>query len=1292
MKHFFLFFFFLLTILNSGFAQRLEDLEKQSREKFSQSQFLDARPLAERALGLSLKKYGPKHPGYLKNLLLLARIDEKLGNYSMAEEGMLNALNIVEKSRGSESLAYAGTADNLATLYDVMGQYSEAEELYLKALSIREKLLGKTHPDYGQSLNGLALLYMDLHRYNEAAQLLVETEKIVKTKIGTKNEIYAVVLNNLGGVYLKTGEVKKAETTMLQTRTLTKEILGENHPLYGTTLNNLGLFYTQLGKFEEAEPLLLESLKIAERTFGKNHSVYAGRLLGMAQVYKDLHLYDKSLILCEQAISIFLIKQEKSHPDFSAYLNTLAIIHQGVGNYSKADSVYDEIGKTIVKLNLKGTILEATFEDNRGGLYKEWGKYDLAENAYLKGKRIREKQIGPKHPSYAKSLQGLAGVYLNMGKYDKIESLCLEAMGIYEKTYGPSSDPYLETYRVLANYYREVGAYMRAERTFHTNLSLVDKYRGKESLRYANLLNDFALFYDEMGNYSEAEKLLIEASRLDEKIVGTEHSLYIGTLTNLGNLYSKMGRDEEATKTYEEAYSIGKKVYGDQSTHLAVTMQNLAYSFAKQRKYEKAVEYSLEAVRTFQTVIGSNSIPYAESLEQLAGLREKMGEFDKAIELYERSLAIKEKVLGKNHPDFAISMSNYSGLLLKLKEYEKVEVLYKQAHEILAGYYGPNHPNVAAIMENRAKFYWAQGKPELARHLLDSALTIERKHFSANLEYLSEGEKAKFFASNEASFEFGYNFGLSPYADHEFIQRIFNLALFQKSLLLRSEVQLRNAIRRENSPEVIEKYEELKRIKRKWSNVILQPISEQKEDPNSLFETSVQIEKELNKTLSGYFQPDIDWSDIQKKLGKRSAVIEFVHFLYYNGQNFTDSIMYAAFVVRKEDAFPHLVPLGWERELVGLFQNETYDQDFINSIYRGVRVPTSKGQDLSAYKGRINKFVWSPLDSFFQSTDTIYYAPSGFIHNLSFSAIPIGDKLLSDQYTLVRMNTTGDLVRKDIPLDNLTKGNIAAFGGLNYNLDNGQISRIAQKFLSDSNSGPRHFESISSRSRGDTWRYLKGTLDEVNLIDSLGDQKGWAISVLQGDEGLEDVVKTLTGGEAPDILHFATHGFYYSLPKGKIIPKNAYNEEKENASRYQVLENPLFRSGLVFAGANGKNRSAIGSDEVDDGILTAYEVSDLDLSKTRLVVLSACETGLGDIKGNEGVYGLQRGFKKAGVRYLLMSLWKVPDRETVEFMSFFYQRLLSKNSIVNSFHYAQASMKDKYPDQPYLWAGFVLME
>lgn len=237
----------------------------------------------------------------------------------------------------------------------------------------------------------------------------------------------------------------------------------------------------------------------------------------------------------------------------------------------------------------------------------------------------------------------------------------------------------------------------------------------------------------------------------------------------------------------------------------------------------------------------------------------------------------------------------------------------------------------------------------------------------------------------------------------------------------------------------------------------------------------------------------------------------------------------------------------------------------------------------------------------------------------------------------------------------------------------------------------RTINLLDEGTRGTKWDYLEWTKKEVNKIKLILDEKKIPAKLYTGENASEEAFKNECIMKSPSLILISTHGFFFPEPE-KDYEKMGISFQS-GMDKFTHFENPLLRSGLIFAGAN---RVWLGGKEikgVEDGILTAQEVSNLDLTNTELVVLSACETGLGDIKSGEGVYGLQRAFKSAGAKAIIMTLWSVPDKETVELMERFYSNLIEKNmSNYEALSEAQKYMRNKYPDEPYKWAAFVLME
>jgi CHAT domain-containing protein len=330
--------------------------------------------------------------------------------------------------------------------------------------------------------------------------------------------------------------------------------------------------------------------------------------------------------------------------------------------------------------------------------------------------------------------------------------------------------------------------------------------------------------------------------------------------------------------------------------------------------------------------------------------------------------------------------------------------------------------------------------------------------------------------------------------------------------------------------------------------------------------------------------------------------------------------------------------------------------------------------------------TWKPLEKSLSGINTVYFSPTGDLYKISFAGLPINDKqLLGDKYRLVQLNSTIALTDSSSVSTINPNDKLVLYGGIQYEADSASIRRAVLSSITNSLAKRTVPEDILRTSSPGDFLFLEQTEKEVNEIAKMGRTKKYEVVLANGINATEESLKALSGEQSPGILHIATHGFFFADPYlgGKEI-------RKTGRSPFQVSDNPLIRSGLALAGANNawRRKPVTG---VEDGILTAYEVSNMFLPATKLAVLSACETGLGDIQGSEGVYGLQRAFKMAGAENLVMSLWKVPDAESAEFMQEFYKNLFAGQGIHLAFYNAQNTLKNKYRNAPFKWAAWVLV-
>jgi CHAT domain-containing protein len=447
------------------------------------------------------------------------------------------------------------------------------------------------------------------------------------------------------------------------------------------------------------------------------------------------------------------------------------------------------------------------------------------------------------------------------------------------------------------------------------------------------------------------------------------------------------------------------------------------------------------------------------------------------------------------------------------------------------------------------------------------------------------------------------------------------------------------------------------------------------------------LERELVKRSAVFAEQKtlvrVTWRDVQKALGPDEAAVEFVRFRFHDGKKWTDTNYYAALIVTPQSTTaPTFVLLGDAKQIEGVPLVE-YQQ---RVRLRGT------GTCTALTEGSFYKALWLPLEAPLAGTKRVYLSPDGILNQISPGVVPASDgHLLMEKYHLRLVSSTKDLLREK------SKGgtnSAVLIGNPQFDLDEAQqraqlraLEKPEESKTLLATAAPVEGVASGLRSRDkeqETLPPLPGTKVELESVRSLLEKQRWQVEMYTGGSALKEVIERV---EHPRVLHVATHGFFLS------------NQERLRGRASSDLppgmEDPMVRSGLFFAGANPALAGKPSPGDLEDGVLTAYEGTGLNLQGTELVVLSACDTGLGQVKNGEGVFGLRRAFEEAGAQAVLMSLWSVPDQETQELMTLFYTKWLSGKDKYEALREAQLDerkvVKKRYgQDLPFYWGAFVL--
>lgn len=544
---------------------------------------------------------------------------------------------------------------------------------------------------------------------------------------------------------------------------------------------------------------------------------------------------------------------------------------------------------------------------------------------------------------------------------------------------------------------------------------------------------------------------------------------------------------------------------------------------------------------------------------------------------------------------------------------------------------------------------------------------IENKQYSILKDYYNECvyagmqayKKQQYYMPNSIFEEYqGKGLGelLSiTYADSNFDNGvIYNSLLFRKNAELSVSMSLSELIGGTTDSLLLKKYQRVESLRKAIRNTNADYIEDMGRilTLNEAASIAYRFEEEIRVTssyISDYVTSlNTKWQDVQASLNEKEIAIEFSQF-----KDINDKEQYAA-VLLKSIGAPLFIYIG--------------DKEKLQSVNR------EKGNYLS----NIYDIIWKPLEQFLYDVNTIYVSPDGELHKIPFEYAVTNEKMFLDKFKIIRVSTTRNILNKNTS-KNHGINNVVLYGGISYD-EIGNENNVGDSGFN------RGIVVNGVREAIEEINYLPGTLEEINNIKKSCIANKIRPQIYSGKSGTESSLKRKSK-EKMDILHIATHGYY--IPKTASVSAKTISHKDSLAISYEDLS--LLRTGIIMAGVNYYKRNDNSSEE-DDGLLTAYEISQMNLYNTDFVVLSACETGLGDISG-EGVYGLPRGFKKAGVGCIMMSLWKVDDGATKEFMSCFYDHYLSGKSKYQSLILAQKKVRShKYWEDPKYWASFVLLD
>ncbi len=818
--------------------------------------------------------------------------------------------------------------------------------------------------------------------------------------------------------------------------------------------------------------------------------------------------------------------------------------------------------------------------------------------------------------------------------YKSAEFLFKDAIRLYKAANMENSIENARAYSNLALLYVSWGKYTEADEWITSALNNWQKLE-PNGINTGVVLNNKGVLLKEQGKFDEAEILFNKAIEVHLSNKGKNNIGISLCLNNKAMLFALMGKYDEAIKFQNEAILGADSIVKKSSSNYIRLLTNLAFMYKGKKDYTLAEATYSNALKTRS---GGATSDKAQIQRGLAALYLEKGELTSASNYFEKAYSIFSQKNGSRHPSTIGTLNDLATVQAMQGNIKKARKNINTVLDAKKNIYGENHPEYIRALEDRALIEWQEGLLKEATNDYKEVLNKTNDYIQKQFTSMNEYEKTKFVSILEPRLQRFGAFAIANSDQEELLKLLYNNQLNNKALLLSSSSKIRQLILNSGDAQLKQEFNKWLKLKENLSRAYALTAEELEEDKIDIPELEKQAntaEKNLAKSSAEFSEAvsanSVTYEDVAKKLNTNEAAMEIIRINHFD-KRFTGEVDYAYLILKQNGTI----------ELAKSSNGKSMENEGIAEYIKNIKELLN---DASSYA-----LFWQAVEEKISTINKLFISPDGVYNQLSILTLKneTGQYLVDTKNLALVSNSKEIIILKN----NLGKGitkTAALFGYPDY----GKEGYVAD---------------------------LPGTKTEVENISKILKSGGYVVNTKMKLEATEANVKNTN----PGILHIATHGFF--LADAQAVE----GERAVGIEINQAQKNPLLRSGLLMANCEKVLDNTYGNQSSNNGVLTAYEVMNMNLSKTDLVVMSACETGLGQVVSGEGVYGLQRAFLVAGAKSVIMSLWTVSDDATMMLMTSFYQNMNKGKSKLDAFYLAQKQVKVKYPE-PFYWGAFVMM-
>lgn len=780
--------------------------------------------------------------------------------------------------------------------------------------------------------------------------------------------------------------------------------------------------------------------------------------------------------------------------------------------------------------------------------------------------------------------------------------------------------------------YNSMGRYSASEVLTREALQVREKIFGKDSKDYAASLNNLAVLNKDLGNYNDAEREISEAIEINKSVLGEESIAYAISLNNRGVLLQTLGRYADAEKDMNLALTAASATLKPFSLQFTRLQSNLAILYQQVNRIDEAealYKKAISAIARNPAKSKKTNPDYAHMIENLASLYANTGNYEAAEKLYLEALAIYERKFNSSYSGYGLASARLGAMYLAQKNFTAADKYLAIAESVMSSTFGDNHPYTVDVRVQRGILNWQTDNRKKAEEYLSDALDRSLEFVGKYFAPMSDAEKTMYWKTLKPRFETYFAFAAE--SDNPFIlKKAARYRLATKAMLLSGTTRVKSKILNSGDEDLIKDYQtwlDQKGMLAHYYAMSEEDLREQKVNLDSINQAANRLEKSLSERSGLFTSAYRSEVPTVDEVQRSLKPDERAVEIIRIAETVFNPLSYLALVISPD----HIDAVSLENGAALEGKQYKYYRNLIKF----------KKEDRQSYAQ-----YWQPIDNKLADARRVYLSLDGVYNQVSINSLQAAPgKYAIDNRSYLVISSLRDLASSD---------------------NDGTMHQQSALLIGNPTYGS---SSVSP---------LPGTGQEVSAIQSLLQASGFKVAVRMGAQATENAVKKES---SRGVIHIATHGFFVADPKNQ-------STSVFSIPLYNIQENVLLRSGLLLAGA-GNQEGAISGAE-NNGVLTSYEVMNLSLDQADLVVLSACETGLGDIMSGEGVFGLQRAFMIAGAKSVIMSLWKVDDAATQLLMVNFYKNWIASGDMEKSFIRAQKEVRKSF-SHPYYWGSFILL-